>query len=196
MNREELDKTVGRMARPGLCRIRHGGSRGPDLEARIIANVNSRLAKETTAFSMAVAGNGRNGSPRFSSCYVLLTRIEDHPAGESVMQKQQGSGLPPSAKQEQPPLIVQAEPSAKVYAKKHVPIEVRDTPKSHFPVRRIIRPGTISPVFCQNGLGNKILPENPKPNPDHCKCRILSSQPFKYQRHRFHSLTSTWCNCP
>lgn len=48
------------------------------------------------------------------------------------MQKQQGFGLPPIAKQEQPPLIVRAEPSAKVYAKKHLHIEVRDTPKSHF----------------------------------------------------------------
>jgi hypothetical protein len=47
------------------------------------------------------------------------------------MQKQRSS-LPPIAKQEQPPLIVQAEPSAKVYAKKHVPIEVRDTSKGYF----------------------------------------------------------------
>ena len=130
MNREELDRELDTWldrasSEYGTAEARAG------IEARIVATVNNRFAKRRLHFRWLSLATAATAILVFS-CYVLLTRIEDHPAGESVTQKQQGSGLPPIAKQEQPPLILQAEPSAKVYAKKHVHIEVRDTPKGHF----------------------------------------------------------------
>jgi hypothetical protein len=128
MDRENLDRELDTWLDRASAEYGRAESRA-GLEARIIANVNTRLAKRRLHFrwlSLATAAT----AILILSCYVLLTRIEDHPAGESVMQKQQGSGRPPIAKQA--PLIVQAEPSAKVYAKKHVHIEVRDTPKGNF----------------------------------------------------------------
>ncbi len=130
MNREDLERELDTWLDRASTEYGTAESRA-GLEARIIANVNSRLAKRRLHFrwlSLAMAAT----AILIFSCYVLLTRIEDHPAGESVMQKQRGSGVPPIAKQEQPPLIVQAEPSAKVYANKHVHIKVRETPKGHF----------------------------------------------------------------
>jgi hypothetical protein len=130
MNREDLDRELDTWLDRASAEYGTAESRA-GLEARIIANVNNRLAKRRLHFQWLSLATVATAILIFS-CYVLLTRIEDHPAGESVMQKQQGFGLPPIAKQEQPPLIVRAEPSAKVYAKKHLHIEVRDTPKSHF----------------------------------------------------------------
>jgi len=134
MNSEELDRALDEWldradADYGMAETR------PGFEARIIANVNNRLAKRRLHFRWMSLATAATAILIFS-CYVLLTRIEDHPAGESVMQKQRSS-LPPIAKKEQPPLIVQAEPSAKLYAKKHVHTEVKDTPKSHFLSARI-----------------------------------------------------------
>jgi hypothetical protein len=129
MNREDLDRELDTWLDRASAEYGRAESR-VGLEARIIANVNNRLAKRRLHvrwLSLATAAT----AILIFSCYVLLTRIEDHPARESVMQKQRSS-LPPIVKQEQPPLIVQAEPSAKVYAKKHVHIEVKDTPKIHF----------------------------------------------------------------
>ena len=130
MNREDLDRELDTWLDRASSEYGTAESRA-GLEARIVANVNNRLAKRRLHFRWLSLATAATAILIFS-CYVLLTRIEDHPAGESVMQKQQGSGLPPIAKQEQPPLIVQAESSAKAYARKHVHIEVRDTPKGHF----------------------------------------------------------------
>ncbi len=129
MNREDLDRELDTWLDRASAEYGRAESRA-GLEARLIANVNNRLAKRRLHFRWLSLATAATAILIFS-CYVLLTRIEDHPAGESVMQKQRSS-LPPIAKQEQPPLIVQAEPSAKMYAKKHVHIEVKDTPKSHF----------------------------------------------------------------
>lgn len=130
MNREELDRELDTWldrasSEYGTAEARVG------IEARIVATVNNRLARRRLHFRWLSLATAVTAILIFS-CYVLLTRIEDHPAGESLMQKQQGSRLPPMAKQEQPPLILQAESSAKAYARKHVHIEVRDTPKDHF----------------------------------------------------------------
>ena len=129
MNREDLDRELDTWLDRASAEYGRAESR-VGLEARIIANVNNRLAKRRLHFRWLSLATAATAILIFS-CYVLLTRIEDHPAGESVMQKQRSS-LPPIAKKEQPPLIVQAEPSAKVHAKKHVRIEVRDTLKGYF----------------------------------------------------------------
>jgi hypothetical protein len=129
MNREDLDRELDTWLDRAAAEYGTAETR-PGFETRIFANVNNRLAKRRLHFRWMSLATAATAILIFL-CYVLLTRFEDHPAGEGVMQKQRSS-LQSIAKQEQPPLIVQAEPSAKVYAKKHVQTEVKDAPKSHF----------------------------------------------------------------
>ncbi len=130
MNREELDRELDKWL--DRASAEYGAAKArPGLEARIIANVNSRLSRRRLHFrwlSLATATT----AILVLSFSVFLTRFEDHPAGETVMQKRQQPGLPSIVKQEQTPSIVQAESAAKRHAAQHAPVEAREVAKSPF----------------------------------------------------------------
>jgi hypothetical protein len=130
MNREEMDRQLDQWLDRASSEYGTGEAR-PGFEARVIANVNDRLAGRRLRFRWVLLATAAT-AVLVLSCYVLLTRFEDHPAGKIVMQKGQHSSLPPIAKQERPPSIVQAESLAKGHVKKHVPIAAIETAKNPF----------------------------------------------------------------
>lgn len=130
MNREELEGELDKWL--DKATVEYGSTEErPGLEARILANVNSRLADRRRHFqwlSLATAAM----AILILSCFALLTRIEDRPAIESTMQREQRSGLPPIAQQERPSSIVQAESAAKRQVTKNAPISAGETAKRPF----------------------------------------------------------------
>jgi hypothetical protein len=130
MNREELDRELDKWldratAEYGSTEVR------PGLEVRVIANVNSRLARRRLSLrwlSLATATT----AILVLSCYLFLTRFEDHPKVDSVTQEGQQFSLPPVAKLEHSPSIVQAQSTAKGHIKKRSPIAAGENAKTPF----------------------------------------------------------------
>jgi hypothetical protein len=100
MNRGELDRKLDEWldrasAEYGTAEARLG------FEARVIANLNSRLAKRRLRFGWVSLATAATAALIFS-CYMLLTNFEDHHRTiEAVMVKQQGSGMPAAPSQGQ-----------------------------------------------------------------------------------------------
>ena len=132
MKGEELDKALDEWldrasAEFGAAETRSG------FEARVIANVNSRLEKRRWRFrrlSLAMAAT----AVVIFACYVYLARVQEHPAIETALDKPQKkkSDLLDGAPGKQLPSITQAASSTKQGAARRVPSIAREVPNSQF----------------------------------------------------------------
>ena len=132
MESEELDKALDEWLDRATAEYSTAETR-PGFEARVIANVNSRLESRQWRFrrlSLAIAAT----AVIIVACYMFLARVQEHPATETALDKPQrpGSVLLDRAPREQLPSITQAAPSTKQSAARRVPSKAREIPNSQF----------------------------------------------------------------
>ena len=156
MKGEELDKALDEWldrasAEYGTAETRLG------FEARVIANVNSRLEKRRWRFRRLSLATAATAVVIFA-CYVFLAHVQEHPAIETALDKPQKprSGLLDRAPREQLPSITQAASSTKQSAARRVPSKAREIPNRSVSVRRVIGSRTLSPIFCPGGFSTNI----------------------------------------
>ncbi len=120
MNREELDRELDEWLDRASAEYGRAETR-PGFEARVVANVSSRLLKRRWRFRWVSMATAAAAILVFSS-YVLLTHFQEHAATESVLEKQRKPKptLPNSAQQKQLLLTIRAESSTKREAGKQV----------------------------------------------------------------------------
>jgi hypothetical protein len=131
MSDEELDSALDEWldrvsAEYGTAEVRSG------FEARVIANVNSRLAKRRLRFGWVSLATAATAALIFL-CYALLTPFVDHHrATETIVEKQQGSGLPITTRQGQPSSLAAPVSSTIRGTGRHVHSEKSEIPKHQF----------------------------------------------------------------
>ena len=132
MKDEELDKALDEWLDRASAEFGAAEMR-PGFEARVIANVNSRLEKRRWRFrrlSLAMAAT----AVVIFACYVYLARVQKHPAIETALDKpqEQKSDLLGGAPGKQLPSITQAASSRKQGAARRVSSIAREVPNSQF----------------------------------------------------------------
>jgi len=131
MNREELDRKLDEWldraaAEYGTADVQ------PGFEARVIANLNSRLAKRPLRFGRVSLATAATAALIFLF-YTLLTNFEGHHrTTETVMEKQHGSSMPAPASQVQLSSIAAPASSTIRGRGKHVPPGKREISKERF----------------------------------------------------------------
>jgi hypothetical protein len=132
MKGEELDKALDEWLERASAEYSTAETR-LGFEARVIANVNSRLEKRQWRFrrlSLAIATT----AVIIVACYVFLARVQEHPATETALDKPQKprSGLLDRVPREQLPSITQAASSTKQGAARRVPSKAKEIPNHQF----------------------------------------------------------------
>jgi hypothetical protein len=132
MNREELDRGLDEWLDRASAEYGTAETR-PGFEARVIANVNSKLEKRGWRFRRLSLATAATAVVIFA-CYVFLTRVQEHTATETASDKHQRSrsGLLDRAPREQFPSITKAASSTKQNASRPGPPKARENPEKHF----------------------------------------------------------------
>ena len=132
MKGEELDKALDEWldrasAEYGTAETRVG------FEARVIANVNSRIEKRQWGFRRLSLATAATAVVIFA-CYVFLARVQEHPATETALDKPQKpkSALLDGAPRKQAPSTMQAAASIKKNAARPAPPNARENPGRYF----------------------------------------------------------------
>jgi hypothetical protein len=132
MNREELDREINEWLDRASAEYGRAKTR-PGFEARVIADVRSRLEKKRWYFRWISIATATAAILVFSS-YVLLTRFQEHGAKEIVLEKQREPerDLTYDAPPERPPMISQAKSSKGRHPGMHVHPKAGESEKTSF----------------------------------------------------------------
>ena len=132
MNSEELDRALDEWLDRAAAEYGTAETR-PGFEARVIANVNSRLEKKQWRFrrlSLAIAAT----AVIIVACYVFLARVQEQPATETALDKAQKPrpNLLDGAPREHFPSTMRAAASTKKNAVRRALPKPRGTPEKQF----------------------------------------------------------------